>query len=282
MKTITVYNRKGGVGKTTTCVNLAGCLSKKYKKKVLVVDCDDQVNLTTTMTLCESNIDDVSLKGDIVDVLSGKDIDVLHPVRLEKEYKNKETGEQDVKLVDTNISLIAGSEETEFLQMSNVYALKEYLEKYASDYDYVIIDCPPSLNDMTTLALCATNYVLVPVNSGRDSANGYNMVYKAVDRMKENGYNVNMKLLGVFVNKFSGTRGLDKSYREMWLEDETGHASDVSFEQHVSNISDIPNAYEFGLPIHYYKPRCRSSKEYNELVREILNKIGDEVESEEQ
>ncbi len=282
MTTITVYNRKGGVGKTTTCVNLAGCLAKKYKKKVLLIDCDDQVNLTTTMCYCESNYEDVEFAGNIVDVVTGEDKDVIYPVRFEKEFKNKETGEQEFKLIDTNISMIAGSEETEFLELSDVYALKNYLEKYASDFDFVIIDCPPSLNDMTTLALCATNYVLVPVTSGRDSANGYNMVYKAVDRMKDNGFNVNIKLLGVFVNKFSVVRKLDKTYKEMWQDEGTSGGSDMSFEQHISNISDVPNAYEFGLPVHYYKPRCKSSKEYNALVAEVLERIGESIESEDE
>ena len=122
--------------------------------------------------------------------------------------------------------------------------------------------------------------MLVPVNSGRDSANGYNMVFKAVDRMKENGYNVNIKLLGVFVNKFSVIRKLDQTYKEMWQDEESSGESDMSFEQHVSNLSDIPNAYEFGLPVHYYKPRCKSAKEYNRLVEEILSRIGEESESE--
>ena len=197
MITITVYNRKGGVGKTTTCVNLAGCLAKKYKKRVLVIDCDDQVNLTTALTFCESNHGDVSLNGDIIDVVTGSDKSVIHPIRVEKEYTNKETGEKDYKLIDTNMSMIAGSDETEFLELNDVYVLKNYLKRFEDEFDYVIIDCPPSLNDMTTLALCATNYVLVPVNSGRDSTNGYNMVYKAVDRMKENGFNVNIKIKSI-------------------------------------------------------------------------------------
>lgn len=280
MVIITVYNRKGGVGKTTTCVNLAGCLAKKYKKKVLLVDCDDQINLTTTMSFCESNHGDVVFKGDIVDAITNDEKSVIYPVKLEKEYTNKETGEKDYKLIDTNISMIPGSVETEFLDISDVFALKKYLNKFASDYDYVIIDCPPSLNDMTTLALCATNYVLVPVNSGRDSINGYDMVYKAIDRMKQNGFNVNIKLLGVFVNKFSVIRTLDNQYKEMWQDDES-NGSNITFEQFISNISDIPNAYEFGLPIHYYKPRGRCSREYNKLVAEMLTRIGEEVESEE-
>ena len=280
MVTITVYNRKGGVGKTTTCVNLAGCLAKKYKKKVLLVDCDDQINLTTTMSFCETNHGEVVFNGDIVDAVTGTDRSVIYPVRLEKEFKNKETGEKDYKLIDTDIAMIPGSVETEFIDISDVFALKNYLEKFASDYDYVIIDCPPSLNDMTTLALCATNYVLVPVTSGRDSINGYDMVFRAIDRMKQNGYNVNIKLLGVFVNKFTIMRSLDNQYKEMWQDDETG-SNNMTFTHYISNISDIPNAYEFGLPIHYYKPRGRCSREYNRLVEEILRRIGEEVESEE-
>ena len=281
MKTITVYNRKGGVGKTTTCVNLAGCLAKKYKKRVLLVDCDDQTNLTTTLNFCESHYNDIELTGDIVDVIKGTEKNVIRAVKFEKEFKNKETGEEDYRLIDTNISMIPGSEETEFVEMNDLYALKKYLDKYEDDFDYVIIDCPPALNDMTMLSLCATNYILVPVNSGRDSANGYNMVYKAIDRMKENGYNVNMKLLGVFINKYTGVRKLDNSYKDMWHEGET-EEGDIVFEQYISNISDVPNAYEYGLHIHYYKARCRSAKEYNNLVLEMLQKVDDNLESEEE
>lgn len=279
MVTITVYNRKGGVGKTTTCVNLAGCLAKKYKKRVLLIDCDDQVNLTTAMTFCESNYDDAELEGDIIDVVTKHDRSVIHKVRVDKDFKNKETGESESKLIDTKISLIAGSEETEFIEIDDVFVLKSYLKEMEDDYDYVIIDCPPALNDMTTIALCASNYVLVPVNSGRDSVNGYNMVYKAIDRMKENGFNVNIKLLGIFVNKLRKVRVLEKQYKEIWLED--GEIDkDMVFQQYISDISDIPNAYEMGLPIHYYKPRQRCAREYNKLVAEILARIGDEVEIE--
>ncbi|WP_026667639.1 ParA family protein [Butyrivibrio sp. AE2005] len=279
MVTITVYNRKGGVGKTTTCVNLAGCLAKKYKKRVLLIDCDDQVNLTTAMTFCESNYEDSSLEGDIIDVVTKHDRSVIHKVRVDKDFKNKVTGEPESKLIDTKISLIAGSEETEFIEIEDVFVLKSYLKEFEDEYDYVIIDCPPALNDMTTLALCASNYVLVPVNSGRDSVNGYNMVYKAIDRMKENGFNVNIKLLGIFVNKLRKVRVLEKQYKEIWLED--GEIDkDMVFQQYISDISDIPNAYEMGLPIHYYKPRQRCAREYNKLVAEILDRIGDEVEIE--
>ncbi len=279
MVIITVYNRKGGVGKTTTCVNLAGCLAKRYKKRVLLIDCDDQVNLTTAMTFCESNYEDASLEGDIIDVVTKQDKRVIHKVRVDKDFKNKVTGEPESKLIDTKISLIAGSEETEFIEIEDVFVLKSYLKEFEDEYDYVIIDCPPALNDMTTLALCASNYVLVPVNSGRDSVNGYNMVYKAIDRMKENGFNVNIKLLGIFVNKLRKVRVLEKQYKEIWLED--GEIDkDMVFQQYISDISDIPNAYEMGLPIHYYKPRQRCAREYNKLVAEILERIGDGVEIE--
>jgi len=280
MITITVYNRKGGVGKTTTCVNLAGCLAKRYKKRVLVVDCDDQINLTTALTFCESNQGEVSLEGDITDVVTGSEKSVIHRVKLEKEYTDKETHEKGYRLIKTNIWLIAGSDETEFLELNDVYALKDYLKRLEDKFDYVIIDCPPSLNDMTTLALCATNYVLVPVNSGRDSANGYNMVYKAIDRMKQNGFNVNIKLLGVFVNKFTRVRALDNQYKEMWQDEPEENGENTTFKQYISNIADIPNAYEYGFPIHYYKPKGRCSREYNKLVTEIFDRIGAEFDAE--
>ena len=81
------------------------------------------------------------------------------------------------------------------------------------------------------------------------------------------------------VNKLRKVRVLEKQYKEIWLED--GEIDkDMVFQQFISDISDIPNAYEMGLPIHYYKPRQRCAREYNKLVAEILDRIGDEVEIE--
>lgn len=264
MKVITVYNRKGGVGKTTTCVNLAGCLSKKFKKKVLLIDCDDQANLTTCMIVCENEMNkEFVMPRNIDEVINGTTDNIIHPVQLENP--------SGTELIRTNIDLLAGSMDSMFLDIKDVFSLKNYLIMYAQDYDYCIIDCPPALNDMTVTALCATNYILVPAETGRDSVNGYGMVYDAIGRMKENGYNVNIKILGVFLNKFSNVRKLDKSYQQRWTDDMD---KKMTFETAISNISDISNAYEFGLPVHYYKSRCRSAREYNNLVTEMLDKMG--------
>lgn len=260
MDKIAIYNRKGGVGKSTTCLNLAGCIDTKYHKKVLVVDCDPQSNITTCLTL---NNEAEPIQHDISELFTGSSSDLgnfIIPISLPD--RNNKT------MINTNISLLPGSKELDRVNTSNMYVLKDFLDLFEDQYDYCLIDCPPSLTDVTINVLCASDYIIIPALSGRDGVNGYGMVVEEINSMKNNGYNANIHILGVFINAIDRRYALDNYYSSLWREDFKNNA----FESQIRRSSDVPNAYEFGKPVQYYK-NGKVAKDYEQLAKEMIKKI---------
>lgn len=260
MITIVIFNRKGGVGKSTTCVNTAGCLDYKFKKNVLVIDCDAQMNATTCLTI---NGDESWNKNTVLDLFQ----DTTHEY---SDYITKATilDKRD-QLIETGISLVPGSRDLDSVSTDNMFAIKDFISKYNDMFDYCLLDCPPALTDTTINALCAADYVVVPALPGRDSVNGYSMVIDEINMMKENGYNVNIKVLGVLLNQVNKRRGLDNFYETVWGGKEMGNA----FKSQIRNSADVASAYEFGKPLHYYKATCPAAEDYNDFVYELIHKI---------
>ena len=257
---ILIFTRKGGVGKTVTCVNLAGCLDVHYNQRVLVVDCDPQSNTTTCFTINEES----NPFPTITELFNDSSInaeELLHPVVV--------TNKKNSGLVPTNITLVPAAHSLDHIDTSNMYVLKDFLDLYEDKYDYCIMDCSPNLTDITINALCAADYILIPSFAGRDSVNGYGMVIDEIDRMKENGFNVNIKVLGVFLNAIDRRRYLENYYVSMWNND----FNSKIFLNQIRDSSDVVNAYEFGKPVHYYKPSSLVAKDYDNLTNEIICKI---------
>ena len=259
MKKIAIFNRKGGVGKSVSCVNLAGCLDIIHQKDVLVVDCDAQINTTTCLSISEELEPTCSVK----DIFSEQFKDygnLLLPIKYQNKKKEMEL---------SRITLVPASRDMETISTDNMYAIKDFLEPYESKYDYCLLDCPPSLTDMTINALCAADYLLIPTFAGRDSVNGYGMVVEEIDTMKANGFNVGIKILGTFLNSVDKRKALENYYVTLWKKEFHGN----TFKSQIRESSDISNAYEFGKPIHYYKPKSQSALDYEELTKEIISKI---------
>lgn len=260
MRKIAIYNRKGGVGKTVSCVNIAGCLDKAKKQKVLVIDTDAQANATSCLML--QDVD--SIRYSLYDLF--KDPNILPDKII---YKAKILDNRNVKFVDTNISIIPATKLLDELTVDNMFVIRDFLRKVEDKFDYCLIDCSPSVTEMTINALCAADYLMIPSLAGRDSVTGYGMVIKEIDGMKSNGYNVNLKILGVFLNAVDKRRAIEDYYRSFWIEKNARNA----FLHSIRNASDIVNAQEFGKPIHYYR-RCPVANDYEELVQEMEAKIG--------
>ena len=244
MERIAIYNRKGGVGKSTTCLNVAGCLDAEFHKRVLVVDCDPQANVTTCLLLNS----DINIEKSVADIFaenkSGNFNDFIYPVIIPD--KNDKTD------ITTNISIVAGiKQELDRVNTQDMFALKDFLDLFEDKFDYCLIDCPPSLNDVTINILCAADYIIVPSEAGRDGINGYGMV--------------------VFLNKVDKRLSLHTYYSNLWQEDFKGS----SFTSQIRGSSDVSNAYEFGKPVQYYKPNCKVAKDYERFTKELMKKIKD-------
>lgn len=253
---IAIFTRKGGVGKTTTTINIAGCLDIAFKKDVLIADCDPQCNTTTCLTIGELE----EPKHTIEEIFSDDNTQIRHHVLLQNK---KGDG-----LVDTRMTLLPATRSLDDVETRDMFALKKCLEMYEKDYDYCLMDCPPDLSEMTLNALCAADYLIIPTFSGRDSVNGYGMVVDEVNRMKENGFNENLKILGIFLNAVDKRRALENYYVSLWKK-EIG--SNVFISQ-IRDSADIVNSYEFGKPIHYFKPKSRVALDYEDLVSELIQK----------
>lgn len=260
MEKIAIYNRKGGVGKSTTCLNLAGCLDTKFKKRILIVDCDPQANITSCLTVNDSGEDN---HRDIFELFGEEEYDkdeFIYPVS----FPNKSNKE----VIESRICLLKGSKDLDRVNTTDMYILRDKLSQYDHLFDYCLIDCPPSLTDVTINVLCAADYIMIPCLSGRDGVNGYGMVIEEVNSMKDNGYNPNVRVLGVFINAVDKRYALDNYYASLWTDD----FKDNSFQSQIRRSSDVPNAYEFGKPVQYYK-NGKVCKDYEDLTKEMIAKI---------
>lgn len=245
MKVISFLNIKGGVAKTTSCVNVAAQLGR-LGNKVLIIDLDPQSNATKYLGLYYPN----SLGS--YNLLKGEDVGVTIT-----QYDN-------VWLVPANINLIAS--ESEILadtKRARETRLKKWLDKSPEQFDYVLIDCPPSLGMISINALAASDYVLVPLKIDKFSLDGFEYLAGSINSVRDE-FNEKLKLLGVFVTMDRATK-INREVKEE-LREELG---ELLFKQTIrDNVDVIKSTFE-STPVIYFNSRAAASKDYKALVGEI-------------
>lgn len=254
MKTICFYNRKGGTGKTTTVVNVGGCLEKFYKKKVLIVDCDTQCN-TTDYLLSEDSVTKTLydyLNGDVSNI-----DDITYSVHFEQENHCK-------------LKVIPASPYIDSLDKLDNYALKRLLNQVEDKYDYCLIDCTPYLSPLTLMGFCASRYIVTITELDVDSMKGYSLLIDEINKVKEGGYNDTLEMLGMVVNKaiWNDKVGLyiHDNFKEI--------AHDSLFKSTIRNARIMKQARFFGKPVCYYQPSAEITTDYKKLTKEIMERIG--------
>lgn len=244
-KVISFLNIKGGVAKTVSTVNVAAELGKQGYK-VLIIDLDPQSNSTKYLGLYYPN----SLGS--YNLLKGEDVGVTIT-----KYDN-------VWLVPANINLIAS--ESEILadtKRARETRLKKWLDKLPDQFDYVLIDCPPSLGMISINALAASDHVLVPLKIDKFSLDGFEYLIGSVNSVKEE-FNEKLNLLGVFITMDRAT----KINREI-KEELRGELGNLIFKQTIrENIDVIKSTFE-STPLIYFNNRANASKDYKALVDEL-------------
>ena len=251
-KIIAFANQKGGVGKTTTAINLAAALSERGKH-VLLCDFDPQGNATSGF-----GVDPRSLETSVYDLIVSEDPDTKSGIVQTKW----------VDIIGANVNL-AGAE-LDLIAMDHREArLKLVLDKVKDEYDYVFIDCPPSLGLLTLNCLCAADSFLVPLQCEYYALEGLSQLMTTVRMVKKN-MNPKLSLEGVLLTMFDGRTNLSIQV----VEEVKKHFPGEVFASVVPRNVRLSEAPSHGKPITAYDRMCRGAEAYLSLADEILSKNG--------
>jgi chromosome partitioning protein len=249
-RVIAIANQKGGVGKTTTSINLSASLAKK-KKKVLLIDLDPQGNATSGM-----GIDKKKIEKSIYDVIIGEEpiIDAIISTETQK-----------LDICPSNIQL-AGAEVELVSVMSRETRLKSHIEKIAENYDYVIIDCPPSLGFLTINSLTAADSVLIPIQCEYYALEGLSQLMNTI-KLVQKHLNPELEVEGVLLTMYDSRLNLS-----IQVSDEVKkHFKSKVFKTLIPRNVRLSEAPSYGLPIISYDPKSKGSECYLGLAKEVIN-----------
>ncbi len=253
---IAVLNQKGGVGKTTTAVNVASFLSKEGKK-VLLIDSDPQANATSGV-----GIDKTKLDIGLYSVLA-KDLDINNSI-LPTNISNLDILPTDSWLASLEVD-IASDE-------NRATKLKKAIDKITKTYDLIIIDCPPALGLLTVNALTASNYVLIPVQAEFYALEGLSQLLQVMQQVQRS-YNPNLELLGVAVTMFDKRNALSRQvYDEV-----KKHFGDKLMNTIIPRNVRLAEAPSYGQPISEYDKWSKGAKAYKNLAKEIKTKLKEQA-----
>ncbi|MBC2704635.1 AAA family ATPase [Desulfobacula sp.] len=248
---ISVANQKGGVGKTTTSVNLSAALAK-IGKKVLLVDCDSQANATTGM-----GIDKLALEYSLYHGLIGEAgvDDIICLTMLPK-----------LMMIPADIDLIGF--EIEMVPVKDrEKKLKDLLEPVKERYDYIIIDCPPALSLLTLNAFTASDAVLIPLQSEFYALEGLGQLLDTIKRVKSS-FNPGLKIKGILLTMYDKRTNLAKHV----VEDARKYFKDMVFKTKIPRNVKLGEAPSYGLPVILYDKHSQGSKSYIAFARELLKR----------
>ena len=254
-KILSIINQKGGVGKTTTVINLAAGLSMKGKK-ILVIDLDPQGNATTGLGLSNTDNSDQT----IYSVLNGtKNIsDVI-----------RKTSFENLDLITSNVDL-SGLEVETASDSRRAFILKEQIIAYLNDsrasYDYVLIDCPPSLSLLTIMALVASNSLVVPLQTEFFALEGLTQLMKTIERIKNN-LNPELIIKGILLTMYDKRNKLSSEVEKEARE----YFKDKVYQTVVPRNVRLSEAPSHGVPVMIYDKGCPGSKSYFSFTEEFLN-----------
>lgn len=250
-KIISFSNQKGGVGKTTTCVNMAAYLAREGRK-VLLIDLDPQGNATTGLGFSKG-----ALKKSVYNVLIEEE-SVKDNV-LDTELEN-------LTILPANIDL-AGAEVELVYKKNREKVLKEALDKVKSQYDYLLIDCPPSLGLITINALSAADSVIIPIQSEYYALEGLSQLMNSISLVRQH-LNKNLKVEGVVLTMYDGRSIISRQIAAEIKKFFTKKLYEIVIPRNV-RLSEAPS---HGKPILLHDPKCAGARAYSALTEEFLKK----------
>ena len=252
-KIISVANQKGGVGKTTTTVNLSTIIAKKGKK-VLLIDADPQGNATSGLGV------DKEVELSTYDVL-------VNDATIEEACKT--TAVKNLMVCPSNISL-AGAEVELVSMMSREQRLKEKLDVIKDEFDYILIDCPPSLGLITLNSFTASNSVLIPVQCEYFALEGLGQLINTINLVKKH-LNKEIQIEGALLTMYDARTNLSNQV----VKEVKKYFEDKVYKTVIPRNVRLSEAPSYGMPITEYDPKSKGAKSYMKFAKEFL-KINDE------
>ena len=254
MKTIAVMNQKGGTGKTTSAINLAGELTRRGKK-VLIVDMDTQGNATSNLSLTE--VPAATLTDVIVNKTATMADTICH------------TTTENLDIIRGGSLLAPALSSLQDMPFGRDTTLRRLLPQLPEDYDFVFFDCSPSLESLFNInVLVAVEYVLIPIKVDKNSIEGYDVMLETIQSVREIA-NPDIRVLGIFMTAVEVGAGLD---REM-IANLPLLLPELAFTSYIRKNIDVKKAPLAQQPLCYFSPRCTATQDYAALTDEILERL---------
>ena len=259
-KIISLVNQKGGVGKTTSSINLAASVGV-LRQKVLLIDLDPQGNASTGL-----GINKADFEKSVYDMLI--DEATISEVTIKTKFKNLSIIPATINLAGADIELMEKSKlEPGFIKGNQ---LKKYLDKIKDDYDYIIIDCPPSLGILTTNALTASDSVIIPVQCEFFALEGIMQLLNTI-MLAQKKLNPDLTIEGVLLTMLDSRTNLGLEV----VEDVKSYFKERVYDTIIPRLVRLSEAPSHGKPILAYDPQSRGTEAYLNLAKEVIERNGE-------